>query len=448
MDRSDLFNLLNLKPKAVAKTEAEPLAEAVGSYSETVLVLDEWDIEQGELLFAEHPEPVLHPIDWADLFACLFLEQPTLAGPCVNERRQGFIETLLASSDFALIRDKTHLSIDASEFAVMDIATEYAKLIADDLAKKPNSKGRLLLAAGLAAKKIGQKLDEIDDFVSAMGIGGHGGFDGTMNLEKVQKNFEKVKNSPRLRRILDLAGRYRRVAQGKQRQKLTHGYDDMVGITLDDQIERLIDDEMMGLCDDEMGDATMMRLLDRETLAYDYRGVEKIGKGPIIVCVDESGSMDGSPVSNAKAFALAMAWIARHQNRYCCLIGYAGGTVGTRCVLKPKKWDEEALMTWLEHFYSGGTTMDVPLAELPTTYWPEIGAPKGKTDLIIITDGQVYVPHEMEQKFNAWKAEHKVRCISLILAHHAGGLSKVSDEVHLIPYIGVDVTAIEGCLSV
>jgi hypothetical protein len=30
----------------------------------------------------------------------------------------------------------------------------------------------------------------------------------------------------------------------------------------------------------------------------------------------------------------------------------------------------------------------VPLVELPNRYWPEIKAPKGKTDMLIITDAR------------------------------------------------------------
>lgn len=449
MNRDDLFKMLNLQPSQVsAKADPEPLAEADPSdFAETALILDEWDLEKGDQLFAAHPGIALHPLDWADLYGACFLEEPTIQD-CVNQRRQAFIEKLLESSDFQTTRLKTTLSISGSDLAVQTLAEEYAKLIANDKAGKPKQPS-LLQAVGLAKDKLTTKLDELEEYVNAMGIGGDGGLDdGKLNLLEVQKSFEKVKNSPRLRRILDLAGRYRRVAQGKQRQKVIHGYDDLIGLTLDETTERLIDEEMMALCDEEMGDQAMMRLLDKEMLAYDYRGIERVGKGPIIVCVDESGSMGGEPVSNAKAFALAMAWVAKHQKRYCCLIGYAGGTTGTVCVLQPGKWDEEKLMFWLEHFYSGGTTMDVPLAELPNVYWPQIQAPKGKTDLIILTDGIVSVPYAMEKSFNTWKAANKVRCISLILAHNPGGLTKVSDETHLIPYIGTNVAGIEACLSI
>jgi uncharacterized protein with von Willebrand factor type A (vWA) domain len=183
-------------------------------------------------------------------------------------------------------------------------------------------------------------------------------------------------------------------------------------------------------------------------MCREHKAVIKVGKGPIIVCVDESGSMHGDPVCQAKAFALAMAWIAKRQNRWCCLIGYAGSTEGTICVLKPGKWEDDKLAEWLEHFYSGGTVMDVPLRELPNQFWPTINPPKGATDVILITDGIVRVPDNMATNFNSWKQREKVKCISLILAADAGGLKTVSDEVHLISSINVDDEAIGRCLSI
>ena len=75
-----------------------------------------------------------------------------------------------------------------------------------------------------------------------------------------------------------------------------------------------------------------------------------MGKGPIIICLDESGSMIGERNHAAKALALALAWIARQQKRWCALIAFSGES-GERILPLPLgKWDEVALMDWLESF--------------------------------------------------------------------------------------------------
>jgi hypothetical protein len=56
-----------------------------------------------------------------------------------------------------------------------------------------------------------------------------------------------VRNDPVLRRIGELAGRYRRMAQSRQRRKVRHGLDDVVGVTLDGDLARVLPHELAKL---------------------------------------------------------------------------------------------------------------------------------------------------------------------------------------------------------
>ena len=75
-----------------------------------------------------------------------------------------------------------------------------------------------------------------------------------------------------------------------------------------------------------------------------------VGKGPIIITIDESGSMQGEKAHTAKALALALAWIARQQNRWCALIAYSGDSGERLLALPPRRWNESALADWLTAF--------------------------------------------------------------------------------------------------
>jgi len=46
------------------------------------------------------------------------------------------------------------------------------------------------------------------------------------------------------------------------------------------------------------------------------------------------------PVSTAKALALAMAWVARMQKRWCALVAYSGDSGERVLALPPGRWDE------------------------------------------------------------------------------------------------------------
>src|SRR5439155_502145 len=57
------------------------------------------------------------------------------------------------------------------------------------------------------------------------------------------------------------------------------------------------------------------RLVEGRLLSYSLRGVDERGRGPMIVCLDGSGSMAGDKVIWSKAVALTLLEIARRQRR-------------------------------------------------------------------------------------------------------------------------------------
>lgn len=465
MNQDELFNLLDLggkeeDPQAIDVPASSGPGRPTGPVTEECVVMDDWDREKGADLYQTHRNG--QPEWWSEFHTISYATDPQLTDNPANKRRSEYIEKLMESQQYQELRQSTVLNELTSEMAAHQFMQGYVKLAEKDrqrqnkpkkqkLPGKKDDSGELqaemdlIMCVNDALNEAQKEADEMMEACKGLGMGVE---IGRMDTQSVAQMFRRVRQSPTLKRICDLAGAYRRSAQGRQRQKVSHGYDEVVGVHMDGDIGRLLPVELGSLGDELLELDTMRRLVERQTMCREYKGSDKMNKGPIVVCVDESGSMRGEPVCQAKAFGLAMAWVARKQNRWCALVGYAGGTAGTRLALPPGKWDENKLMDWLGHFYGGGTVMDVPLKELPTTYWDELKCPKGKTDLIIITDGIVSVPQEMEVNFKNWKLREKVRCISLILAGRAGDLEKVSDEVHLISQFDVTSEAIGRCLSI
>ncbi len=471
MNHQDLEKLLGLTPQHVTfngtylGVTQPPNNDATGS--PTALVLDRWDMRRGADCLERSltlQQAGLSPNEVSDFHAAAFLQDPELEDRCQDQRRQEFIKTLLETPEYNSLHESTQLNALASEMAATHFGTEYAKMVKEDQERERKQEGKsrtekrkerdqarkemsVLRAVGQALQGASQEVEELEDAQNALGCGPGQGQDGKLPLEQVKEMFQRTRNNPMLRKIIDLAGRFRRVAQAKQRQKVSHGYDDMVGVVQDGDVGRLLPHELALLATEETELDAMRRLVERQSLCREYRGIEKVGKGPIVVCVDESGSMSGDPVCRAKAFALAMAWVARHQRRWVCLCGYSGSREGTFCVMPPGKWDQKALLDWLGHFYGGGTTMDVPLDILPSR-WDSLGCPKGKTDLLLLTDAVVHVPSSLRDSFNAWKKQEQVRCISLILESSPGDLAAVSEEVHLLHNIDTEDTGISRCLCI
>lgn len=410
----------------------------------------------------------------ADAYAAAFDPSAKPAANPADKLRAEYFDALRQTDEFREMRVLTQFDAVTSEVAAVAYAEKFAERLAqqrtDDAAAKSaasrsgprGSKPRESIGSDPAVKTAGcaaaaaaaakKEVEDCRDAASACGMGD--GSDGSkLDAKKLLAVHKRVKKSPNLRKIMEQAGRFRRVAQSKQRNKVTHGMDDIVGVTVGGEIERLLPAELSRLVLPELELDTLRRIVEREAQVRDHRGVEPAGKGPIVVVVDESGSMSGDKVETAKGLALAMAWIAKSQRRWCALIGFSGGTEGNTLLLPPTGgWDEQAVLDWLEHFYGGGTQLDVPLIELPTVTWPKImdgGANRGKTDILMLTDAIVGCDDELAASFNAWRTAEKARVTILVLpSGEIGELAKVCDDHHKIERLKPDGEEVGTVLSV
>src|SRR5947209_2046914 len=302
-----------------------------------------------------------------------------------------------------------------------------------------------LRAVGRALARAGEEVEEMKETAAALGLGP--GMPGTNDPKAIAELFRRVRNDATLRRICELAGRYRRLAQSRQRRKLVHGSDDMVGVVLDGDVGRLLPHELAKLVIPDLEDDVLRRLVERQCMCREYRSSEPVGKGPVIVCVDESGSMQGENVHTAKALALALAWVARQQNRWVALVAYSGDSGERLLALPPGRWDEAALTDWLSQFIGHGSDLDVPVRELPRFY-EELKAPRGVTDVLFLTDAKCRIPADVRETFVAWKHQVRARLISLVIGNDPGDLAGVSDETHRVESLAVTEDAVGTALSV
>ena len=456
MNAKDLLSLLDLKgesktgpPTVIGLREGEAKASTVAS--PTALVLDAWGLRRGRDLVAESERLKTTGTDEfaaADFFAAAFEPDPQLLDECLDPLRREFLAQLFQTPSYQSLHAATRLDDTASSIAAAHFADEFHKLQHDTASSPTDTIGRemaVLRAAGRALKKAESEVEELQDAASALGLGP--GAPGSNDPGRIATLFRRVRSDATLRRICELAGRYRRVAQSRQRRKVRHGLDDVMGVEMSGDIARLLPMELARLADDEFELDALRRLVERQTMCREHHGMEPVGKGPILCVVDESGSMEGEKCHTAKALALALAWIARQQRRWCGLIAYSGDTGERLLALPPGRWDEAALCDWLSAFLGGGSSLDVPLRELPEFY-ERIGAPRGITDVVILTDAQCRVPAADRDAFLRWKASLPVRVLTLVIDNPPGDLAALSDEVYTVASLAADGEAIGRVLSV
>ena len=465
MDREDLLRMLDLAGKD-AKTPEDGTAITVegpppkpeppsrADSSATALDLDEWELRRGRELLADSERLrglALCEGAVADFHASAFLPDPRLLDECADPRRREFLGQLFQTPEYRALHATTMLREAASAIAATAFAEQFAALKEEEPGRErgeadgeADREMATLRAVGRALSKAAEEVEGMREATAALGMGP--GAPGSNDPRAIANIYRRVRGDPTLRRICELAGRYRRVAQSKQRQKVTHGTDDVVGVTLGGELSRLLPVELAKLAVPELELDTLRRLVERRCMQREHRSVEPVGKGPIIVSVDESGSMHGDKVHTAKALALAMAWVARGQKRWCALVAYSGGSGERLLALPPGRWDEGALADWLCAFIGGGSSLDVPVRELPR-YYSQLKAPAGKTDVLFVTDARCRIPPELRDTFLAWKQKVQARLVTLVVGGEPGDLARISDEVHTVETLSATEGAVERVLS-
>jgi len=456
MNRDELMKMLDLggvdAERAEGVVSVTPGRPPPGvRFGPTALELDDWSLRKGRELLAESDRlrsmgTNEHAV--ADFHAAAFLPDPVLMPGCDDSLRHAFLSSLLETPEYHALHASTALCEASSAVAAACFAEQFSRLPKEAGVSAGDgdisSEMATLRAAGRAVTDASEGVAAMAEASAALGMGP--GSPGANDPTAIAAAFRRVRSNPVLRRICETAGRMRRVAQSKQRQKSSHGLDDVVGVTRGGEVWKLLPHELVRLADPETELDALRRLAERQSLCRDYEGGEPAAKGPVVVVVDESGSMLGEKVESAKALALTLAWVARRQRRWCALVAYSGDSGERLLPLPPGRWDENLVMDWLCAFIGRGSTLDVPVREMPDIY-RRLGAPAGKTDLVFVTDARASIPRESQNRFRDWKTSAKARLVSLVLADAAGDLALVSDEVYLVRSLDADEAAVGRLLS-
>jgi uncharacterized protein with von Willebrand factor type A (vWA) domain len=251
---------------------------------------------------------------------------------------------------------------------------------------------------------------------------------------------DKLRNNHKLKAIAELAGRLKAIALLKQATKANHGRDEIVDIEIGKDIPRCLPTELVKLADDDQQWDFFRRWHEGSLLMYRTEATEKVGRGPIILCLDESGSMAGELELWSKGFALALMSIAQKQRRDFALIHFGAMSETTTHEFPASKHTDptEACMTFLG---GGGTCFQSPLDEAKELI---CRATFKKADVVFITDGGAEVGAEWLAAFLKTKAECEFKVYSVLIAsNEAETVKKFSDGVAVMSDVENDAEATE-----
>lgn len=273
-----------------------------------------------------------------------------------------------------------------------------AKSKADDLR-------RLGIAA---AKAAGQKVEELSKTIQAWGL--EPGELQQKSFPEAVNLIERLRKSEALKKFAALLGRLRAIAARKAKSKADTGSQRVPRQETGRDLSRLQPRELARLAHPALR-VGFYQDWSRGTLQL--RGTEEkktLGRGPVIVCEDASGSMDGAKQQWAKGVTLSLAHFAKLQRRSFGWILF-DASVHQAEVYPDGKLGAEAMLNIVEARAGGGTDFERPLKRA----FEMIG--KGglkKADILLVTDGDCAVSSTFLEEVRRVKKELEVSIITVI----------------------------------
>lgn len=202
----------------------------------------------------------------------------------------------------------------------------------------------------------------------------------SLSVDDIKKWLDYLRNDKGVQSLLDMMGRINSAKQSERVEVINQTFtekvtipdinskEEIVGVTLGKDIEHALPSELALMSDPETSILFDLKYIESNLLCFDLEGtqtkdnefevevettvLEDEAKGPLIICVDTSGSMHGAPETIAKAVTLVMASKAKQSKRDCYLINFST-SISTLDL--SEDFNMNKLLSFLKMSFRGGT---------------------------------------------------------------------------------------------
>jgi len=157
---------------------------------------------------------------------------------------------------------------------------------------------------------------------------------------------------------------------------------------------------------------------------------EALERGPIILCLDTSGSMRGAPENIAKAAAIATLRVAHETGRACLLMAFGGPGEIIEQQLGSSAGGLQALLQLMGQGFDGGTDIQTPIehaiARVHQARWRS-------ADLLVVSDGEFGCTPATLALLEAARESYGLRVQGVLVGDRETlGLLHLCDDIHWV----------------
>jgi uncharacterized protein with von Willebrand factor type A (vWA) domain len=283
-------------------------------------------------------------------------------------------------------------------------------------------------------KQTDQNIEDAEDELSAWDSS-MGNPDGDKGVGKKLDLASKLYKNDKLRKLSRLVGSLKDEMLSTKRKVWSKRGSEVFDVSTGDDIGRVIPTELVSLRHRLLKQDFKKRFVEGRLFQYYLK--EERGRGPMVICLDGSSSMEGNKELWSKGVCLTLLEIAKRERRKFNVVVFSSGGAPLKVFESIGKeglsgWGmkESEILELAEYFPGGGTNFEEPLNKAVSLL--ESSKFTGG-DIVFITDGQSNVGDVWLKSFEKTKDKLKFKVYSVLIdlsgRESWGTLSHFSDKV-------------------
>ncbi|MEQ9618930.1 MAG: VWA domain-containing protein [Deltaproteobacteria bacterium] len=278
-----------------------------------------------------------------------------------------------------------------------------------------------------------RRVDDVDEELMS--------WDASMGAESQKSAGEKLDlasklyTNEKLRRLSRIVGSLREEMLSGRKKSWSRRGSEVFDIASGDDIGRIIPSELATLSNPVLKTDFRKRLVEGKLLQYSLK--EEKGRGPLVICLDGSSSMEGKKELWSKGVCLTLLEIARRERRKLNIVVFSSGGAPLKVFeseagegLAGWGMKERDIFELAEYFPGGGTNFEEPLNRA-LDLLRESKFRRG--DIVFITDGEAGVGNAWLENFKSAKEKLGFKVYSVLIdiseRESWGTLATFSDKV-------------------
>ena len=287
-------------------------------------------------------------------------------------------------------------------------------------------------------RSLKDAMDETKEVCDIIGWGTEQGGVQRLSYEDKIKIALLIQKNKTIREVAKIVGRMKLLLYSKQKQKINKVPEEVVDIVMGDDLMRTIPSDMMLMMESSTEPLFARKFTEKQLLQYDLEGREKQGEGPIIICVDNSGSMAGEKEVWSKAVACALWDFAIKKKRVFAVIHFGAEDEYKIYIVPPNMPVDERLKTMIDmltYFNGGGTDFETPLKQaIKLIQQNEFK----KADIVFISDDACEVRENFLADYKKIKKEKEFKAIGISIGVGYKTMEKFCDVVIPVEKLATD----------